>query len=109
VHLFASIVPFDGEPAISFSFFFERTRIIFLHHLKEVLGMFFSNVFYPKAINNKRKADWMPRMCPQPWCSSEVQSKVIFMGHQILSCHVPVVRSFFHLVKDVVINLKFSI
>jgi hypothetical protein len=27
--------------------------------------------------------------------SSEVQSKMIFMGHQILSCHVPVVRSFF--------------
>ncbi len=26
---------------------------------------------------------------------SEVQSKMIFMGHQILSCHVPVVRSFF--------------
>ncbi len=27
--------------------------------------------------------------------SSEVQNKMIFMGHQILSCHVPVVRSFF--------------
>jgi hypothetical protein len=26
---------------------------------------------------------------------SEVQNKMIFMGHQILSCHVPVVRSFF--------------
>jgi hypothetical protein len=26
---------------------------------------------------------------------SEVQSKKIFMGHQILSCHVPVVQSFF--------------
>jgi hypothetical protein len=31
--------------------------------------------------------------------SSEVQSKMIFMGHQILSCHVPVVRSFFILWK----------
>jgi hypothetical protein len=41
--------------------------------------------------------------------TSEVQSKMIFMGHQILSCHVPVVRSFFHLVKDVVIILKSSI
>jgi hypothetical protein len=30
-------------------------------------------------------------LCPH---SSEVQNK-IFMGHQILSCHVPVVRSFF--------------
>jgi hypothetical protein len=27
--------------------------------------------------------------------TSEVQSKMIFMGHQISSCHVPVVRSFF--------------
>jgi hypothetical protein len=27
--------------------------------------------------------------------SSEVQNKMIIMGHQILSCHVPVVRSFF--------------
>ncbi len=26
--------------------------------------------------------------------TSEVQSKMIFMGHQISSCHVPVVRSF---------------
>jgi hypothetical protein len=26
---------------------------------------------------------------------SEFQSKMIFMGHQILSCHVPVVGSFF--------------
>ncbi len=27
--------------------------------------------------------------------ASEVQSKMIIMGHQISSCHVPVVRSFF--------------
>jgi hypothetical protein len=27
--------------------------------------------------------------------ASEVQSKMISMGHQISSCHVPVVRSFF--------------
>ncbi len=27
--------------------------------------------------------------------TSEVQCKMIFMGHQIMSCHVPVVRSFF--------------
>jgi hypothetical protein len=27
--------------------------------------------------------------------ASEVQSKMIFMGHQISSCHIPVVRSFF--------------
>jgi hypothetical protein len=26
---------------------------------------------------------------------SEVQNKMIFMGHQILSCHVPAVWSFF--------------
>jgi hypothetical protein len=30
-----------------------------------------------------------------PGCSSEVQSKMMFMGHQILSCHVLLVRSFF--------------
>ncbi len=29
--------------------------------------------------------------------SSDVQSKMIIMGHQISSCHVPVVRSFFFL------------
>jgi hypothetical protein len=27
--------------------------------------------------------------------ASEVQSKMIIMGHQISSCHVPVVKSFF--------------
>ncbi len=31
--------------------------------------------------------------------TSEVQNKMIFMGHQISSCHVPVVRSFFILCK----------
>jgi hypothetical protein len=31
--------------------------------------------------------------------TSEVQNKIIFMGHQILSCHVTVVGSFFDLVK----------
>jgi hypothetical protein len=31
----------------------------------------------------------------QSYFASEVQSKMIIMGHQILSCHVPVVRSFF--------------
>jgi hypothetical protein len=31
--------------------------------------------------------------------ASEVQSKMIFMGHQISSCHVPVVRSLFILWK----------
>jgi hypothetical protein len=41
--------------------------------------------------------------------ASEVQNKMIFMGHQISSCHVPVVRSFFHLVKDVVIIFKSSV
>ncbi len=32
-------------------------------------------------------------LCHNP--SSEVQSKMIFMGHQISSSHVPVIRSFF--------------
>jgi hypothetical protein len=29
------------------------------------------------------------------WVASEVQHEMIIMGHQILFCHVPVVRSFF--------------
>ncbi len=40
----------------------------------------------------------LSRSLPAPHPSlptSEVQSKMIFMGHQILSCHVLVVRSFF--------------
>jgi hypothetical protein len=31
--------------------------------------------------------------------ASEVQSNMKFMGHQISSCHIPVVRSFFILWK----------
>ena len=68
VHLFAGIVPFDGKSAISFSFLFEQARIIFLHHLYQVLSVFFPNVFYPEVVNNKRKSDWMLLMCSQPWC-----------------------------------------
>ncbi len=43
--------------------------------------------------------------------TSEVQSKMILMGHQILSCHLPCPGSevIFHLVEDVVIILKSSI
>jgi hypothetical protein len=36
---------------------------------------------------------------PTQKAPSEVQSKMIFMGHQASSCHVPVVRSFFILWK----------
>ncbi len=46
--------------------------------------------FVFKSHVNKHKEDWgiiLP--------TSEVQSKMIFMGHQISSCHVLVVRSFF--------------
>jgi hypothetical protein len=28
--------------------------------------MFFSNVFYPKVVNDKIKGDWTPLMCSQP-------------------------------------------
>jgi hypothetical protein len=33
VHLLARIVPFDGESAVYFPFWFERALIIFLHRL----------------------------------------------------------------------------
>jgi hypothetical protein len=66
VHLLAGIIPFDGKSAISFLFLLEQASIIFLHHLCQVLGVFFPNVFYPKAVNDKRKSDWTPLMHPQP-------------------------------------------
>ncbi len=44
-----------------------------------------------------QSGDWAdPTDAPR---TSEVQSKMIFMGHQISSCHVPVVRYFFILWK----------
>ncbi len=44
---------------------------------------------------------WRPRSTKQDQevVTSEVQNKMIIMQHQILSCHVPVVRSFFILWK----------
>jgi hypothetical protein len=52
----------------------------------------------PKAMI-RLKARLQPKVKMRPKAmirlASEVQSKMIFMGHQILSCHVPVVRSFF--------------
>ncbi len=48
-----------------------------------------------------KKAVWDTEHNPEaptgrfPLKPSEVQSKMIFIGHQILSCHVLVVRSFF--------------
>jgi hypothetical protein len=38
--------------------------------------------------------------------SSEVQNEMIIMGHQILSCHVPVVRTFFILKKMLLSSLN---
>ncbi len=40
----------------------------------------------------RQEGEHQPRGGGNP---SEVQSKMIFMGHQISSCHVPVVGSFF--------------
>jgi hypothetical protein len=40
-------------------------------------------------------ADGRPKWRVQMKTASEVQNKMIIMGHQISSCHVPVVRSFF--------------
>jgi hypothetical protein len=66
VHLLVGIIPFDGKSAISLPYFFEQAHIIFLHHLYQVLGMFFPNVFYPKVVDDKRKSDWTPLTHPQP-------------------------------------------
>jgi hypothetical protein len=41
--------------------------------------------------------------------SSEVKNEMIIMGHQITSCHVPVVRSFFILKKMLLPSYKSSI
>jgi hypothetical protein len=46
---------FDGEFAISFPFLFEQAHLLFLHHLYQVLGVFFPSVFYPKVVDNKKK------------------------------------------------------
>ncbi len=40
--------------------------------------------------------------------ASEEQNKMVFMGHQILSCHVPVVRSFFILWKMLLLSQNLS-
>ncbi len=38
--------------------------------------------------------------------ASEMQSKMIFMGHQISSCHVPVVMFFFILCEMLILSLN---
>jgi hypothetical protein len=43
------------------------------------------------------RIDLVPLLCDETLhelLGSEVQNEMIFMGHQILSCHVPVVKSF---------------
>jgi hypothetical protein len=52
--LLADIIPLDGKSTISFPLLFKQARIIFLHCLYEVLGMFFSNIFYPKVITREK-------------------------------------------------------
>jgi hypothetical protein len=51
-----------------------------------------------ECVEGKSKQNVSPLRSQRP-NTSEVQNKMIFMGHQILSCHVPVVRSFFILWK----------
>jgi hypothetical protein len=48
----------------------------------------------PEAEGVTAMESYLLQQTEEELCStSEVQSKMIFMGHQILSCHVPVVRS----------------
>ncbi len=56
--------------------------------------------------HSKLPAISSPRVTSGTFISSEVQNKMIFMGHQISSCHIPVVRSFFILWKMLLSSLN---
>jgi hypothetical protein len=55
--------------------------------------------FWPAFCGDGEDSQWLPLFSSyssvSSQLSSEVQNKMIIMGHQILSCHVLVVRSFF--------------
>ncbi len=47
---------------------------------------------FPPDCQGGEEGEQSPQLSPP---SSEVQNKMIIMGHQLSSCHVTVVRSFF--------------
>ncbi len=61
----ARVVPFYGEPAVSFSFRLDRALVICSDCLQKVLGMFLANVFDAKVIDDQRERDGAPLVRPQ--------------------------------------------
>ncbi len=80
-------------------------------HMAHSVGTFFGMSGLATDVQGKYIGfigDWGNGRYPIPFMlpPSEVQNKMIIMGHQILSCHVPVVRSFFILEKMLLSSLN---
>ena len=54
---------------------------MFLLGVEKMLGMEFTNIFYPKVVNDKSENDWEPFVAPESWsCGSFVITVFVQKG-----------------------------
>ena len=59
------IVPFDVDTSKLVTCHVELDSMKFLENIKEVIEVFYSNIFYSKVINNEAELDGMPFVAPE--------------------------------------------
>ena len=63
--LAALIIPVKVNSEVALSLPIIGDGVMLLGDGHEVLGMLFTNIFYSKAVNGKREADWASGVCPE--------------------------------------------
>ena len=66
VDLFVFIVPIDCEANVAAAFPLVADGVVLFDGLHEVFGVFGSNVFHSKIIDDQTEADWSPIVLPKP-------------------------------------------
>jgi hypothetical protein len=57
MHLLVWVIPLNGESTVSFALFFDQALIVFLNCFQEVFGVFFTDVFYSKIVDDQGEND----------------------------------------------------
>ena len=59
------VIPFQFNAVVQIARPVHGDAIFFFDAVDEVSGMFFSNIFHPKIIDDLREGDWSRHMLPQ--------------------------------------------
>ena len=63
---------------------------MFLEGVEQVLGVAFTNIFYPKVIHDKSKNNWAPFVAPESWiCGSLIINRFVQTDAEISLANFP--------------------